>query len=148
MMTWEWLKRIVNHQGDGTKPPRDFALFTVGINTAYRASDILSWKVGDVRGLELATRPNAHDEEFLFAGPDPMKAITVGWFGRLVKRWCHDAQLRHGNWGAHTLRKTWGYMQRTEFKTPIEVQAAYGHTTSHQTLTLMILLFYWAMNKS
>ena len=32
--------------------PRDLALFTVGINTNLRASDLLSLKVGQVRGLK------------------------------------------------------------------------------------------------
>ncbi|MDP5239907.1 tyrosine-type recombinase/integrase [Uliginosibacterium sp. 31-16] len=33
--------------------PREFALFVIGINTAFRASDLLRLKVGQVRGLQV-----------------------------------------------------------------------------------------------
>ncbi len=31
---------------------------------------------------------------------------------KLIKRWTKQINLK-GNYGAHTLRKTWGYIQRT-----------------------------------
>lgn len=36
--------------------PRDFALFVVGINTAYRASELLSIRLGQVRHLKPGDR--------------------------------------------------------------------------------------------
>ncbi len=36
--------------------PRDLCLFTFGINTAYRAGEILSLKVGQVEHLEVGDR--------------------------------------------------------------------------------------------
>mgnify|MGYP000885533631 CR=1 FL=1 len=44
---WE-IKRIKEALEDS---PRDYALFMVGINTAFRASDLLALNVGDVRYL-------------------------------------------------------------------------------------------------
>jgi integrase len=144
---------------------RDLALFTVGINTAYRASDYLGWKVKDVRGLEpsdgvqfkeqktkkyrgvflnrtaieainelLASRPDAQDDDYLFVGTDGRTPITVHWYGQLVKRWCLAVGMK-GHFGSHTLRKTWGYMQRTVNNMALEkIQKAYGHASSAVTL--------------
>ena len=37
-----------------------------------------------------------------------------------VKRWTSDINLK-GNYGAHTLRKTWGYVQRTVYGVGFEL---------------------------
>ncbi|RLC68675.1 MAG: site-specific integrase [Chloroflexi bacterium] len=49
---------------------------------------------------------------------------------RLINSWCRAVGLTQGRYGAHTLRKTWGYMARTRFGVPIElIQAKLGHST-------------------
>jgi integrase len=48
-------------------------------------------------------------------------AITVEYGGDLVQKWCKKARCPKGRYGAHTLRKTWGYIQRTVYGTPWEV---------------------------
>ena len=42
------------------------------------------------------------------------------YVNRLVKSWCKAINLP-GNYGAHTLRKTFGYIQRTKFGVGFEV---------------------------
>ena len=147
--------------------PRDLALFTIGINTNLRASDLLSLKVGQVRGLKpmgeivlnekktgkhrrinlnkacmdainrlLATK-TYKDEDYLFTGQ--RGRLTVPYLNYLVKKWCADINLR-GNYGSHTLRKTWGYIQRVVFGHSLpELMEVFGHATQRQTLTYLCI---------
>jgi len=147
--------------------PRDLAMFTIGINTNLRASDLLSLKVKQVRGLKpmeeisltekktkkdrrinlnkncidainqlLATR-NYRDNDYLFHGQRGQ--MTVPYLNYLVKKWCADINLR-GNYGSHTLRKTWGYIQRTHFGHSLpELMEVYGHATQKQTLAYLCI---------
>jgi len=49
---------------------------------------------------------------------------------RLINEWCWTVGLTQGHYGAHTLRKTWGYMARRYHGIPIElIQAKLGHAT-------------------
>ena len=55
----------------------------------------------------------------------------------LVPRCGVKGQLK-GNYGSHTLRKTWGYWQRTERGTAIPLlMEAFGHATQRQTLAYL-----------
>ncbi|MGD1904757.1 MAG: tyrosine-type recombinase/integrase [Leptolyngbyaceae cyanobacterium] len=145
--------------------PRNLCLFTLGINTAYRASDLLTIKVGQVRGikpgdvLEVKQPKTARfrsvvinpvtataihgfldsghrpDDELLFIGKRGL--LTVPSISRLVKTWCREVGLK-GNYGSHTLRKTWGYWQRIERGTSIPLlMEAFGHATQQQTLSYL-----------
>lgn len=151
-------KILANH-------PRDLCLFTVGINTAYRANELLSLKVAQVKGLRVGDvlelkqskthkyRPvtlNAtaiaaiqnlletsqfKEDDFLFTGQRGV--LTVPTVSTMVKSWCRDVGLR-GNYGSHTLRKTWGYWQRVERGTSIPLlMEAFGHATQRQTLSYL-----------
>ncbi|MBJ6800160.1 tyrosine-type recombinase/integrase [Geomonas propionica] len=145
--------------------PRDYALFVVGINTAYRASELLALTVGKVRHLQpgdtftvreqktskkrdvtlnkaaydalqalLTIMPDAADDVPIFNGRKGDKALTVSTLNRLVKEWCSWCNLP-GNYGSHTLRKTWGYHQRVTFKRDLpEIMVALGHSSQRQTL--------------
>ena len=145
--------------------PRDLCLFTLGINTAYRANELLSIKVRQVRSLNVGDvlelkqskthkyRPvtlngmaisviqswlensQLQDEDNLFAGQ--RGCLTVTTVSTMVKTWCQDVGLK-GNYGSHTLRKTWGYWQRTERGTAIPLlMEAFGHATQRQTLAYL-----------
>lgn len=160
--------------------PRNFALFVVGINTAYRASELLSIRLKQVRHLAPGDRLEikqkktkkyravtlnngsvmaiqthlAHldrkalkmknltwvdDDSYLFSGIDPTKALTVPYLNNLVKKWCRHANVK-GNFGSHSLRKTWGYMQRTKQDTPIPLlMQAFGHASQQQTLAYLCI---------
>jgi len=121
--------------------PRDLCIFVLGINTNLRASDILNLRVRDVQGQDelvlkekktgkirritlndavrkainnlLASMSNPDDESHLFLGLRG-KPLTVPTLSRMVKAWCQAINLP-GNYGSHSLRKTWGYHQRVSF---------------------------------
>ena len=147
--------------------PRDLALFTVGINTNLRASDLLRITAGMVRGLNagdeielreqktgklrritlnkacidairalLASR-QYQDGDSLFRGQ--RGTLTVPSINRLVKGWCQAINLR-GNYGSHSLRKTWGYHQRVTFGTDIPtLMVCFNHSTQRQTLDYLCI---------
>ncbi len=126
------ISRIKKILGDR---PRDLCLFTLGINTAYRANELLSLKVGQVQSLRAGDvldlkqrkthkyRPvtlnatavaaiqawlasgDLQPEDYLFTGQ--RGCLTVEMMSTRVKIWCQDVGLK-GNYGSHTLRKTWG----------------------------------------
>ena len=145
---------------------RDLALFTLGINTNLRASDLLRIKVGQVLGLKagddielkekktgkyrritlnkaviLAVKgllnseeyQDSLGEEYLFKS-QRAPVLTVQSVHRMVKGWCRVINLK-GNYGSHTLRKTWGYHQRVTFGVGLpELMVAFNHASQRQTL--------------
>ena len=147
--------------------PRDLALFTVGVNTNLRASDLLKITAGQVRNLKemdeielreqktgkrrrislnkacidaiqalLKSRPY-QDEEPIFTGQ--RGPLTVPSVNRLVKSWCKAINL-HGNYGSHTLRKTWGYHQRVTFgRGTAELMVCFNHSSERQTLQYLCI---------
>ena len=142
--------------------PRNYCLFVMGINTNLRASDLCRITAGMVRGLKpmdeieikekktqkvrritlnksvtdaiqqlLASRPY-QDDDLLFQGQ--RGAITPIFINSLVKGWCRRINLK-GNYGSHTLRKTWGYHQRVTHNVGIpELMVCFNHSTQKQTL--------------
>lgn len=147
--------------------PRDFCFFVLGINTNLRASDLLGISIGQVRGKKpgegiflrekktgkprhitinkavadavaayLAARPG-DDAERLFRGlRGPLGVPAVS---RMVKQWCAAVGLG-GNYGAHSLRKTWGYHQRVTFGESVPVlMVVFGHETQAQTLAYLCI---------
>ena len=141
------------------------AIFNVGVNCAYRAGDLLSIKVKQVRNLQvgdqltvkesktgktrtvsvnslcvdsiqnLLASRDYKDEDFLFMGQRGV--LTVSSLSNLVKKWCKDAGVgkKGDNYSSHTLRKTWGFMQY-EQKTPLPVlMKAFGHSSQAITLS-------------
>ncbi|MBW4541596.1 MAG: tyrosine-type recombinase/integrase [Myxacorys chilensis ATA2-1-KO14] len=145
--------------------PRDLCLFILGINTAYRANELLSLTVGQVRRLQpgdllrvkqsktgkfrsvtingavvkavsqhLTVNP-LPDDTYLFQGK--RGCLTVPTVSTMVKTWCQHSGLK-GNYGSHTLRKTWGYWQRMERGTAVPLlMEAFGHATQQQTLAYL-----------
>ena len=139
--------------------PRDFCLFTLGINTNLRASDLLAITVDMVRNEEelvlkerktgkerritlntisqkaiqrLLDSREYDDDDRLFQGQ--RGPLTVPSVNRLVKGWCKAINLK-GNYGSHTLRKTFGYHQRVTFGRGLpELMMVFNHSTQKQTL--------------
>ena len=149
--------------------PRNLCLFTLGINTAYRANELLSIRVGQVKQVEAGdtielkqSKTNKYrmvtlnrtaasalrdyvalncqamaDEAYLFAS-QRRAALTVPTVNRMVKDWCMTVGLK-GNYGSHTLRKTWGYWQyKRGTPLPLLVEA-FGHATQQQTLAYLCI---------
>ena len=149
--------------------PRNHCLFTLGINTAYRANELLSIRISQVRDIqagdviELKQSKNQRyrmvtlnrtatqavrrfvdthctdlsDDDFLFFSQRG-KVLTVPTVTNLVKGWCASVGLS-GNYGSHTLRKTWGYWQYKR-GTPLPLlMEAFGHGTQQQTLSYLCI---------
>lgn len=163
----EAIKRVKNLRKDN---PRDLCLFTLGINTAYRANELLSITVGQVDYLQagdrlelkqsktkktraitvnrtvvsaidrwLSVHPSILADSPLFLSQRGYESLTVPTVSNMVKEWCGEAGLR-GNYGSHTLRKTWGYHQLRINGAPIPLlMEAYGHSTQKQTLDYLCI---------
>lgn len=147
--------------------PRNSCLFIMGINTGFRASDLLSITNGQVRGLRpgdelevkekktgkyrrislntttlkairrLLTYQSDEDTAPLFYGQ--RGPLTVPVVSQMVKGWARTIGLE-GNYASHSLRKTWGYHQRVYFKTPLPVlMEAFGHANQRQTLDYLCI---------
>jgi len=144
--------------------PRDHLLFTLGINNGLRAVDILRLTVKDLKHLkpgqfisikesktgktnilmvnkavfkslqEYLSRVNPGDDDFLFKsrkGDGPLQSQAVS---KLVKTWTQAINLQ-GNYGAHTLRKTFGYIQRTVHGVGFEILCKrYNHSSPAITM--------------
>jgi integrase len=123
---------------------RDLLLFTMGINNGLRCGDLLKLKVSDVRDLksgetltireqktgkdnilminktthkilkQFLDETNPNDDSFLFKSRKGNGHLTVGSVNGMVKSWCRSINLK-GNYGTHSLRKTFGYIQRKKF---------------------------------
>jgi integrase len=130
--------------------PRNNLLFVMGTNNGLRTGDLLKLKVSDVKGMKvgdtliikegktgkrnmLVMNRSIHkslqiyidalkpmDDDFLFKSRKGNKAVTVQCVNNMVKRWTGEINLK-GNYGAHSLRKTWGYVQRTVYGVGFEI---------------------------
>jgi len=57
------------------------------------------------------------------------EVMTVPSVNRLVKTWCRAINFK-GNYGSHTLRKTFGYHQRVQLNTSIpELMVMFNHSS-------------------
>ena len=147
--------------------PRNFAIFTFGININLRASDLVLLTVGNLRGLRpgdaftirekktgkmksitlnktvydaiLPLLGNRSDSDPLFVSEKTGKALNPITLNLLVKGWCRETNIR-GNYGSHTLRKTFGYIHRTVFNTDIPtLMMMYNHANQRQTLDYLCI---------
>ena len=141
-----------------------YLLFTMGLNTALRIGDLLAVKErevlesngtvkdylelreaktgkhkrvrlnGEVReALERYTNGRKPRDTFLFENPVNKKAYSRVQAWRWLNQWCREVGIKD-HVGAHTLRKTWGYMARTQKSVPIElIQAKLGHASPSVT---------------
>jgi integrase len=143
--------------------PFDYALFVVGINTNLRASDLLNLKVGDVKDLkaddsielkEQKTKKkkmvtfnenavaaiqgliNSRDydqDDYLFIGQRGT-VLQVPSLNLKIKRWMKRLGVK-GNYGSHSLRKTWTYLQYKFCNAPLpELMKALNHSSQKVTL--------------
>ncbi|MFC1840730.1 tyrosine-type recombinase/integrase [Thermodesulfobacteriota bacterium] len=145
------------------KNTRNLLLFTMGINNGLRISDLLKLKVGNVRDLEIGEtlkikeqkthkdnvlminksvhkvlvqyleETGAEGEDYLFKSRNGKnKPITRETVNKMVKDWTKSFK---GNYGTHTLRKTFGYIQRTKYGVSFEVLCKrFGHSTPSITM--------------
>ncbi|MBN2000927.1 tyrosine-type recombinase/integrase [candidate division KSB1 bacterium] len=130
--------------------PRNRLLFVMGINNGLRVGDLLKLKVSDVRKMRpgdsitimegktgkqnvLVVNKAVYDalkgyldmkkpdeKEYLFKSRKGDEAITIQAVNNKIKQWTVAINMR-GNYGAHSLRKTWGYIQRTKYGVGFEL---------------------------
>ena len=144
--------------------PRNHLLFVLGINNGLRTGDLLKLKVEDVKGLKegdsinikegktgkpniLVINKTVHKvlgqylteskldyDDYLFKSRKGHKPITIQAVNLLIKGWTASINLK-GNYGAHSLRKTWGYFQRKVFGVGFEVICKrYNHASPAVTM--------------
>lgn len=130
--------------------PRNHLLFVIGINNGLRTGDILNLYVGAVYDAKIGdtitilerktnktnilvinktiykslqnyfekVKPKLGD--YLFPSRKGDKPITVQCVNNMIKKWTRAINLK-GNYGAHSLRKAWGYVQRTVYGVGFEI---------------------------
>lgn len=162
------LKDIANLKKLLEDNPRDLALFVLGINTNLRAIDLVQieaaqfihGKAGDELVLKeqktskgrritlnesvlKAVRPWAAqcrelEQEYLFTGRNGAP-MAPNYIHKLVQKWCGKINLK-GNYGSHTLRKTFGYHQRVTFGVDIPtLMEIFNHSSQKQTLDYLCI---------
>ena len=78
------------------------------------------------------------DDDYLFQS-QRRHVLTVPSVNKLVKSWCSEINLK-GNYGSHTLRKTWGYHQRVTFGVDLpRLMVFFKHSTQRQTLDYLCI---------
>jgi integrase len=122
----------------------------MGTNNGLRTGDLLKLTVGDVKNMRVGDtlmiregktkkrnilvmnksiykslqvyleKLKSEDDAFLFASRKGNNAITIQCVNNMVKQWTRSINLK-GNYGAHSLRKTWGYIQRTVYGVGFEI---------------------------
>ena len=144
--------------------PRNHLLFIMGINNGLRAGGLIKLKVKDVRYMKVGdTLPikesktgkdnilvvnktvykalqnyldkiRPENGEYLFASRKGTGHLQSQAVSKLVKKWASAINL-NGNYGAHTLRKTWGYIQRTVHGVGFEIICKrYNHSSPAVTM--------------
>jgi len=144
--------------------PRDYLLWTMGINNGLRAKDLIRIRYSQVEGAKpgaviniietktgksnvLVINKAVHKalqiylaevepapDDFLFKSRKGNSHISSQSVGRLVRSWASAINLK-GRYGAHTLRKTWGYFQRTQHGAGFEILCKrYNHSSPAITM--------------
>jgi integrase len=135
----------------------------MGINNGLRISDLLKIRVGQVRDLKagdsltireqktgkdnvlminkgvystlqdhLASKDWSDDDYLFQSRKGQNKPLTVPSVHRMVQEWTYGMK---GNYGTHSLRKTFGYIQRTKFGVSFEVLCRrFNHSNPSTTM--------------
>jgi integrase len=148
---------------------RDYILFMIGINTGFRISDILSLKVGDVKGdhieiIESKTGKHKkvsirktlrkeldafvrgkHDDEYLFTGRSKKKLSKIKGTpittSAAYKMLGKVAQkFNLDNIGTHSMRKTFGYHFYKRKKDIALLMELFNHSEESITLRYVGIL--------
>jgi len=147
---------------------RNQAIFTIGINTCLLPEHLVQITCGHISHInsdgiieltdestgnpvrfilneksvsiarKLIETENSNDDEHLFQSQrgGPLNKHSLG---RLITSWCSAVNLK-GNYGSHSLRKTWGYHQYFTFHTSIHnVMKSFGHENYVDTLDYLLI---------
>lgn len=149
------------------KHPRNFALFTLGTNTAFRGGDILSINIGDVRNINVGDLLTIKEQKTgkrrsVTVNPAVFEAVsrlletmadlpddTPLFRGQgLLTRMTIETFGRlvkkwckdagiKGNFASHSLRKTWAFQNRKRGADILVIQKALGHSSPAVTMAYM-----------
>lgn len=144
--------------------PRDHLLFIMGVNNGLRIGDLVKLKVKDVKDSKIGdtvsiiegktgkknvlvinktvykalknylekVQPN--DQDYLFPSRKGNSHLQSQAVSKLVKKWTKAINLK-GNFGCHSLRKTFGFIQRTQFGVGFEILCKrYNHSSPSITM--------------
>ena len=143
--------------------PRDLLLFTMGINNGLRIGDLLKLTFGDVIDLRpgetliikeqktgktnvlminkevykvlksYIESGDCNEDDFLFKSrKGTNNPVCKAYVNQRMKEWTKGMK---GNYGTHSLRKTFGYIQRTEFGVGFEILCKrFGHSNPSITM--------------
>ena len=130
---------------------RDYLLFYMGINVAFRISDLLGLKVGDVRGRDKVRRREMKTgklremvilpklkrvlEEYLFKSTrykNSNRPITRTQAYRILKAGAKECGIK--NIGTHSFRKTFGYHFYKESRDVVTLMKLFNHHDPSITL--------------
>lgn len=138
---------------------RDYLIFTAGINTGLRISDLLNLKVIDIRDkthilireektgkekrffinetLQNAFKGfifNMDDEDYLFQSREGKNKPLSRWMAyKIINDVCKIVGIKDRT-GTHTLRKTFGYHHYQQFKDVVVLQDIFNHSAPSVTL--------------
>ncbi len=146
------------------KNPRNHLLFIMSINNGIRVGDVLKLKVKDLKGMKIGDtltikesktgkdnillvnktvfkalknyleKKQPNDEDYLFPSRKGNRHLQSQAVSKLVKKWTKAINLK-GNFGCHTLRKTFGYIQRTVYGVGFEILCRrYNHSSPSITM--------------
>ncbi|MBU1194099.1 MAG: tyrosine-type recombinase/integrase [Proteobacteria bacterium] len=144
--------------------PRDFLLWTLGVNNGLRSKDLVRLRYSQVEGLKpgavikivesktgkdnvLVINNSVHKalqhyikeinpapDDYLFSSRKGKGHISSQSVGRMIRSWAEAINLK-GQYGAHTLRKTFGYHQRVTFGAGFEILCKrYNHSSPVVTM--------------
>ena len=119
--------------------PRNLCLFTLGINTAYRANELVSITVGQVAHLKAGDKlaiKQSKNQRYRATTLNE-NAITA------IQNWLAvhpDPKTAAPLFRSATLRKTWGYHQRKTYGQSLALLTrAFGHSSEWQTLEYLCI---------
>jgi integrase len=143
---------------------RDLALFTVGVNTAFRAGDLLNLrrdedvteledgrielisresKTGKIKRVILNMQASDVLRDYLqnstgkYVFEGQRGKMSVSYVTRLLKSWAGEAGIE-GKIATHTMRKTFVRLQHDVFGTKMStLMFALNHSNERQTLAYM-----------
>ncbi len=144
--------------------PRNHLLWIAGINNGLRANDLVKLKYSQVEGKKAGAlikivesktgKPNVlvinksvykalqiyvneinpGSEDYLFKSRKGNSHISSQSVGKMVRSWTDAINLK-GQYGAHTLRKTFGYHQRVYHGAGFEILCKrYNHSSPVVTM--------------
>ncbi len=136
----------------------------MGINNGLRASDLVRLKFSQVQGLKVGdaikiietktkkenflvinklvhkalqnydSKVEPDPDDYLFKSRKTNSHISSHTVGKLIRSWASSINLE-GQYGSHTLRKTWGYHQRANHGASFElICKRYNHSSPAITM--------------